>query len=416
MFNQILTIALKEMKQLVRDGGALAALFLLPVVFITVMTLGDVGSQSTKPAKILVVNEDQGAVTTAIIERLKKEPRLDVVDQVGSEPIDQAKAETMLLARDQNYSLLLVFPRHFAKQLQSQRDATVPSNLVTFVVDPAVGESKLNPIESLIKVQVMTVAGALAELNDSPGVLQKILPEKPPQLDTVLSSYVDSARDLAGRIQPNVQFQRVAPQGMVLAHPITTQEQNVPAYTIFGIFFIVQVIGNTILREKESGTFSRLMAAPISRSVILIGKLLPFYLVNIIQVGLMFLFGHFIFGIYLGHSLLGLLIMASATAAVANALGLLIAAISKSTEHMGPLSGMILITLAAVGGLFLPLADMPEFMQQTAYFTPHAWALRGFQDVIVQGYSAVAVLPTAGVLLGFACVFYIIALVRFRFH
>jgi ABC-2 type transport system permease protein len=122
----------------------------------------------------------------------------------------------------------------------------------------------------------------------------------------------------------------------------------VPGYTIFGVFFIVQVIGNTFLREKESGTFNRLLVAPIKRSVILVDKLIPFYIVNLIQVLVLFALGYFVFGIHLGSSPLGLFAVTLSAAAAANALGLLIAAVSKSAEQMGPLSGVVLVVMATV--------------------------------------------------------------------
>jgi glr3473 protein len=196
---------------------------------------------------------------------------------------------------------------------------------------------------------------------------------------------------------------------------MTSAEQNVPGYTIFGIFFIVQVIGNTILREKESGTIIRLLVAPVSKFEILIGKLIPFYLVNLIQVAVLFAFGALVFDMDLRDSVPGLLVVTLGTAAAANALGLLIAAVSRSTEQMGPMSGLILVVMAALGGVLIPLFEMPRLMQAISLFTPHAWALKGYQDVMVRGYGVAELGPTVGALFGFAVVFYLLALWRFRF-
>ena len=206
------------------------------------------------------------------------------------------------------------------------------------------------------------------------------------------------------------------PRGWLTYRPITPKEQNVPGYTIFGVFFIVQVIGNTLLREKSSGTFNRLLVAPIRRSVLLIGKLIPFYIVNIIQVIFLFAFGYFVFHINLGSSPAGLFLVTLATAAAANALGLLIASISKSAEQMGPLSGVVLVVMATVGGILIPYFEMPAMLQRIAFFTPQAWALKGYQDILVRGYDFFSVLPSVGALLLFALIFYSLALLKFRFE
>jgi len=63
----------------------------------------------------------------------------------------------------------------------------------------------------------------------------------------------------------------------------------------------------------------------------------------------------------------------------------------------------------------IPLFEMPRLMQAISLFTPHAWALKGYQDVMVRGYGVAELGPTVGALFGFAVVFYLLALWRFRF-
>lgn len=387
MFQQLLAISIKELKLIMRDRGVLLVLFILPIFFVLLMTYAGVGNQSIGNAKILVVNHDQGSFASYIIDRLREEKGIIVVDQIDGTKIHEEQGERLLLKRSSDYSLILKFPTDFSKSLQI---GSGPKPLIEFIADPATGGSNLNPIERLIKTQVMNVAGYAAAARDGSIPINNI--EK--------------------RINEDVQFQRIAPKGMKLTRPIKAEEQNVPGYTIFGIFFIVQVIGTTILREKELGTYNRLMAAPISPARLLFGKLAPFYLVNVIQVAFMFLFGHFVFHISLGQCLSGLLVVTLATAAVANSLGLLIASISKTTEQMGPLSSLILISMATVGGIFIPYFEMPKMLQSLSFFTPHAWALKGFQDILVRGYNFSAILPTVCILLCFALLFYSIALFK----
>ena len=387
MFHQLLAIAIKELKLVFRDRGVISVLFLLPVIFVLLMTYAGVGNQGVGSFKILVVNQDQGSLASHIIDHLREEKGLIVVDQMNGSKIQESQSERLLLKRNSAYSLILKFPSNFSTALQTRSKP-----LIEFIADPATGGSNLNPIERLIKTHIMNVAGYVA--GAKAGNILASLNEHP--------------------IYDDVHFVRIAPKGMKLTRPISAKEQNVPGYTIFGIFFIVQVIGTTILKEKEGGTYDRLMTAPISPALLLFGKLAPFYLVNLVQVGFMFLFGYFVFSISLEKCLSGLLLVTLATAATANSLGLLIASISKTTEQMGPLSSLILICLATLGGIFIPFFEMPKLLQSISFFTPHAWALKGFQDILVREYTVSAILPTIAVLLSFSLFFYIIALLKIR--
>jgi ABC-2 type transport system permease protein len=321
--------------------------------------------------------------------------------------VSRDDAVRLLAGSHSKLALVVEFPSDFSRRLERSR-ATAPGEAqVNFLVDPAGDSGRLETVERLIRVDVMAAAAATAAVDDGATLAVGPAGGDLRKHDAAL------AREL--KDPPRVLFERTAPSGAALPPPLKPEEQNVPGYTIFGIFFIVQIIGGTLLREKEGGTFTRLRAAPIPRAVILLGKLVPFYAVNMVQLLFMLALGHFVFGIGLGHSPLGLLAITLATAAVANALGLFVAAVSKTTEQMGPLSGIILITFATVGGIFVPAYDMPWLLQKLSVLTPHAWALKGIQDVIVRGGQLSTVLPTAAVLLGFAGFFYALALLRFRF-
>ena len=91
------------------------------------------------------------------------------------------------------------------------------------------------------------------------------------------------------------------------------------------------------------------------------------------------------------------------------------AALAKTEAQVNSLSVLLSITLAALGGMMVPTFVMPGFMKTLSLFTPHAWALAGYHDAIIRGLGVTGVLPEAGVLLGFAALFFSIALWRFRF-
>ncbi len=157
------------------------------------------------------------------------------------------------------------------------------------------------------------------------------------------------------------------------------------------------------------------MAAPLSETALLLGKLFPYYLVNLIQIVLMFAVGVILFGIKLGN-LPALIVISFALAAAANGLGLLVSALGKTEAQVEGFSVLLAITLGALGGMMVPTFVMPDVMKTLSLFTPHAWALAGYHDIIIRGLGVKEVLREVGALLGFAFLFFIVALSRFRFN
>ena len=116
----------------------------------------------------------------------------------------------------------------------------------------------------------------------------------------------------------------------------------------------------------------------------------------------------------LGVYPLGLIVISVAVSLAANALGLLVASLSKTTNQVTSLSLMLVIPMAVLSGIMIPRFIMPQFMQQLGFFVPHTWALTGYHEVILRGDGIVDILPHSAALLGFAVVFFGVALWRFR--
>ena len=114
--------------------------------------------------------------------------------------------------------------------------------------------------------------------------------------------------------------------------------------------------------------------------------------------------------------IVALVLVTLATAAAATGLGLLVAAVGKTREQIGGISTLLVLTLAAVGGMMFPTFAMSGFMQTLSKISPHAWSLAGYQDVIVRGLGLNAVLNEVGVLMIFSSAFFLFALWRFRFQ
>ena len=122
------------------------------------------------------------------------------------------------------------------------------------------------------------------------------------------------------------------------------------------------------------------------------------------------------FGLDLGDSLAGLVVITLALSAAATALGILVATLGRTFQQVTGISVIVTLTLAMLGGCMVPLFIMPDLMQTIAKVTPQAWALAGYQDILVRGQGVMDILTNTAALLGFAAVFFAIGVWRFKFE
>jgi len=411
MIRQIIAITLKELKVLWLDREALALLFAMPMFFILVMSFAlegvfEAGSKG-HPIEILVVHQDGGRLAEQAIADLKRMEGLILIETYEGIPLSSDKAE-QLIGRGV-YPLALLFPEGYTEKiLKNANDPQKGKAIVYLISDPAMNLQLLATVKGAVqgaierRVLLARIPQRLKEMFGTLGGTEG-------QLDNILEDPNISERGRSG-----VDFIHTFPKGFNAGRRPTATEQNVPAYTIFGVFFIVLTLASSFLQEKKDGTFQRILAAPLSKTALLIGKLLPYYLVNLIQITLMFCIGVVVFGMKLGH-LPALVIVSLALAAAANGLGLLVAALGKTEAQVNGLSVLLAITLSALGGMMVPTFIMPNLMKTLSLFTPHAWALAGYHDIIIRGLGIKDVLTEMFVLLGFASFFFVIALWRFRF-
>jgi ABC-2 type transport system permease protein len=174
-------------------------------------------------------------------------------------------------------------------------------------------------------------------------------------------------------------------------------QQNVPAWLIFGMFFVVMPIASLFIVERRDGTLARLVAQQVPFSMLLVGKVLPFFVVNLVQTALMLLAGRFLVPWFGGEALALparwdlLAAVAASTSLAAIGWGLLVAVCARTLEQATVIGGVGNILAAAVGGIMVPRFVMPQAMQTLADFSPMAWALDGFHAVILRESGAAGI-------------------------
>jgi ABC-2 type transport system permease protein len=192
-------------------------------------------------------------------------------------------------------------------------------------------------------------------------------------------------------------------------------DQVVPGYAVMFAMFSVLGGAGAILEEKERGTFKRLLIVPLPKVALLGGKLVAQFLVGVVQIALMFAFGTILFHVSLGDSILGLVLLTLATCWATTSLGLLLVAIIRSRKQIHPITTLIILGSSAIGGSWFPLFMMPQAVQQVARVTLVAWAMEGYNRLMILGGSLADVCVDIGVLLLYGAICFGVGLKLFRF-
>lgn len=184
----------------------------------------------------------------------------------------------------------------------------------------------------------------------------------------------------------------------------------VPSYTVMFAFFLVLTVGWLFVGERRQGTLRRLQTAPVTRTQILAGKLLPCYVLSVAQGLFLLAAGRLVFGMSWGPQPLWLLPVVLCTSLAAMGMALFIASLARTETQVAIYGSLLVLVLAAVSGCLMPRELMPEEMKTLSRLTPHAWALDAYNELLLTTAPNYAIVATAcGVLAGFGVVFVALA-------
>ncbi|MFN2290777.1 MAG: ABC transporter permease [Anaerolineae bacterium] len=183
-------------------------------------------------------------------------------------------------------------------------------------------------------------------------------------------------------------------------------------FAIFGLITSAMIL----VLERQAGALKRLLTTPTSRVTVISGHVLAMFLVVLGQVLLLLIIGQLLFGVDYLRAPVASLLMATVVAFWAASLGLLIGAVSKSQEQVITLSLIAMFLFAALGGAWFPLEVAGEAFAMVGHVMPTAWAMDGFQNIVVRGLGLGSVLLPAGILLAYGLVFFGLAIWQFGFE
>ena len=382
-----LVIARRILRQRLRDRSAILFAVLTPLGLAVAFAAIIPDFSPTFHTTILVVDQDGGRVadvlTTEVLPGVVRTGIADVVSVA-----DEAAAATEIEA--DRAGVAIVIPAGLSDAVAQGKPAELRILAGTSITAREVGRA----IASSFAADVGTVQLAVRTIAAGGGQVDQAT------IDSVTAAMHDSlpiaVTDLAADAR---QASMATFYGAAMA--------------IMFVFFATQYGALALLGERRDGTLNRLLAAPVRPAAIVLGGSLAGMVLGLVAMTTMVvattLLVHAAWG---PPALLAVLLLAAVIAATG--ISTLVATMARTVEQAGGLNAIVALSLAAIGGVFIPLSQAPELLGRIALITPHAWFLRAIDSMSLPDVGFAEILPSVLVLVAMGLVTGAIGLVRSR--
>lgn len=414
----------KEMLLLKRDFGGLVILFVMPLVLIvTITVIQDTSFKSMSDIQIpiLLVDNDRAEISETVKENLKEIGSFQIVTQIKGKQISEEMAKKAVFKGD--YQLAIVLPKNLSNDLKLKVNQNVQKIMQNFDMDVTDSKDETVKVKGNDQSTSRSVnlyfdpASQLSFRNTVKNSIDKLIAKI--EKDKVYTSFQESLgiEDFSFQDENFITYEEISPElkegKAILPNSV---QHNVPAWSLFAIFFIIVPLSINIVKEKGQGTQIRLITNPVPYFVLILGKTITYLIICMIQFILMLLIGIYLFP-YLGLPKLELqgtlwlmctIALFSGLAAIG--LGILLGTVAKTQEQSAPFGATFVVILAAIGGVWVPVFVMPKMMQVLSNVSPMNWGLNAFYDVLLRKAGFSEIIPEIILLLLFFIVTITIAI------
>jgi len=421
--SRIIATIINECRLFLKDIAGLSLLLLMPIVLTVIMALiqdAPFREYQNITFDVLWVDNDHGQLAKKLQEDFSQTKQFHLVTSVNDKTLDDAAVKD--LVQKGKYQIGIVIPNglsaeviNSANQIANdigskigapgklpQRESRAGNDIQVYF-DPAAKQTfKLSIMNALEKFTTKSEA----ELTLS-RLAKTMKSQQSDASDSVNIDLQDKLRAVGIREASSVNTSVYGATNSV--------QHNVPAWAIFGLFFIIIPIAGNMIGEREDGSLTRLKLIPGSYFDILFGKLFFYVMVGILQFYLMLQAGVYLLphlglpALYMGHAPVSLFITAAVISLTATSYGVLIGTIFQTANQALPFGSISIVILSAIGGIWVPVQILPYTLQQLAKVSPLHWALDIINDLFLRNGSFYGILPKLSILLGFSVVFFIVA-------
>jgi ABC-2 type transport system permease protein len=397
--NKIFAIIFKDIKLRFTGFSEWLYFLILPVIFTVILAGGTTAGNSDPRIRLAVVDLANTPLSADLVTALEKS------ESVYPDVMTLEKAESQFSQR--NVSAVLIIPAGFNQESLQQGTAELelrqqPNNTNTIVAQQAM-LAVIGRVSSAVNIATKSVTEA-----------EKL---RPFDSDAERQAYFDAAladaQKLIDESPDRLSVTKANSPDQIEYDPSTNSSAG---QLITWVFIPLIGLSEIFASERQKGTLRRVLTTPTRKSTYLLGTILGQVLVALVQMALLIGFGILVMKVNWGNDIGGLTVMLLAGALAAAALGTMLGTFVKSAAQASGLSIMLGMVMALMGGCWYPLELFPKVIQTAVKVLPTTWAMNGLLDLTLRGQGLVAILPEAGVLLGFAAIFFVIGIWRFRYE
>jgi len=396
---KILDLASKDLLQIFRDRKSFLFLLAMPIVFTLFMgfATGGGGSEETDPRIPVgwVDNDPDGLLSLRLHAALQDSDAIKLVVLEASDPADAVSKGTV--------AGVVIIPAGFSAQALAGENAQL-----TLLTDPnsttgqSIFQALRNPVSRLMS------AAETARL--SAGVLGK--PGDETEMGLAFERAAQAWQDAPGSVSIRAEAAVAKPQESWFGN--NPYNQSSPGILVMFAVFGLVTSAQILVQERKTRTLQRLLTTAIRPWQVFAGHWLAMFAVVMMQELILIVFGQFALGVNYARVPLGTLLVAMSLGLWVSSLGLLIGVLARGEDQVVLFSLLAMFILSALGGAWFPLEVAGKAFGVVGRMTPAAWAMTGFQNILIRGQGLAAVWLPSAVMLAFAAGFFALAVWGFR--
>ncbi len=399
--NLIISILKKDILLIFRDKVGLALLFLMPIMLVLIMTLlqdSTFKALNQEKIKIIIVDDDKDIVGQTITEVLDSSKIFEItVLNEQKDSIDLQNAKN--LVNKGKYKLALYIPQKTTRNLKKIISKEIKIQMPNLNSKTSKTNTNNNSEIEIFFDPVINSTFKTSIISSINEIVAKV------QTQLVFKSYTKTIKKITGR-ENNNNFpinsitikEKTVGKYSNQKLPTSTQH-NVPAWTIFAIFFIVIPLSGQIIYEKIEGTLIRLKSTPVSYCFLLMSKVFVFTLIAVIQAFILIGIGVYILPlvnmpmlvIVNNYQLLNILIFTTFIGLAASGYSVLIGTIAKNQHQAAIFGSLSIVILAAIGGIWVPIYVMNDTMLIISKLSPLNWSINGYYNIFLRNENLLSV-------------------------
>ena len=364
MLPVIWDVTVKELRQVARDRRSLVLILVMPIL-LTLLFAKALGSGELRDIPMLVLNEDKSPEANVLVTALSTYEEIRLMGTVD------VLADAHAQLSQGKVKAVLVIPKGFMRRIQAGEDVQLQ-----LLLDGTDNTSA--PIVEGVAQRVIAQYNAERAIR---GLWEKgVKPDRGLQL--IQPVYVESEI----RYNPGLSFLGYVMPGVI---GLTLQ------------LLTVMLMAISIPRERERGTLDQLMASPIRRTELILGKLLPYFGIALFNVVTILFVADRAFGIPVFKNFPLLLTLCAMFVLTSLATGLLISSVSRSQFQAVQIAVFYVLPVFMLSGAYAPIELIPEYVRPISYLFPLMYFSRAVRAVTLRGGDLLTVWRDMAALGGF---------------